>query len=177
MEAVAVENVITACVSVALYVAAGGFLAAGLFLLGKGEPKELGGMLLALALIQTITVGFLIASGAMLQAIMVTIFAYIWYTFGAALLLGTNFVILAHQLIVAGVAYAAITAFLATAPPAYFAVMTGSYTLIIFLLAAQIYAGERAPWLPKLNGWILIIEGFVTVLYPSLALAFGIPLP
>jgi hypothetical protein len=73
--------------------------------------------------------------------------------------------------------YAGITAYLAAYPPAYFAVMTASYTLIIFTLAAGIYAGARAPWLAKLNGWILIIEGFVTVLYPAYALLIGMPLP
>lgn len=171
-------GVVDACIAVALYVAAGGFFATGMFLLGKGKPKELGAMVLALALFQTITICFLISQGAALQAIMVTIFAYVWYVLAAALFLGTDLIILAHQLVIAGITYAAITAYLIPYPPRFFAVMTFSYTLIIFLLAAQNYLGAKAPkWLPKLNAWILIIESIATVLYPTLAITFNIPIP
>jgi hypothetical protein len=170
-------GIVESLVSIALYVAAGGFLAAGMFLLGKGQPKELGAMVIALAFFQTVTICFLLSHGAGLQALMVVIFAYIWYTLGAALFLGTNLMILAHQLVIAGLMYAAITAYLARSPPAFFAIMTGSYALIIFLLAASIYAGRRAPWLTKVSAWVLIIEAFVTVFYPSCALILGLPLP
>ena len=94
-----------------------------------------------------------------------------------SIIFGTDLKALANQLIVAGVAFAAITAYLILYPPVFFPIMTASYDLIIWLLAIQIYAGEKAPWLVKLNGVILIVEAFITVLYPTLAIAMGIPLP
>lgn len=58
-----------------------------MFLLGKGTPKEVGATVLVLGMFQTITIAFLISVAAPLQAVMVTIFAYIWYILGAALFL------------------------------------------------------------------------------------------
>lgn len=175
MPAAEAVNTLTA---IALYLASGGFLAAGSFLLGKGDAKELAWMVIVLGTVQVITAGLLIYYGGYLNAIMVIIFAYIWLTFGPALLLGTNMIVLANQLITAGVMYAAITAFLVTVGgPVMLPIMTASYTLVIFLLAGGIYGSQRAPGILKVAAWVLIIEAFVTVLYPTICLALGWPLP
>jgi len=48
-----------------------------------------------------------------------------------SIIFGTDLKALANQLIVAGVAFAAITAYLILYPPVFFPIMTASYDLII----------------------------------------------
>jgi len=52
-------------------------------------------------------------------------------------------------------------------------IMVMSYAIVVALIILNTY-GKLGP---KPAGYLLIVEGIITVLFPGLALWFGIPLP
>lgn len=163
----------------ALYPASGGFLAAGHFYLTAfKDQREMGAVTLGIAILQTIVLIFLLSLGAGFEALTVIPLTFTWYILGINNLLSLpSFKPLANTLIPLVIVYVCETFYYwyyaATAAWAtiFFGIMVLSYAIVVAMMVANVYGYMGAEPI----GYLLIIEGIVTVLFPTVALMFGWP--
>lgn len=161
----------------ALYPAAGGFLAAGHFYLtGFKDQREMGAVTLSIAILQTIVLIFLLMLGAGFEALTVIPLTFTWYILGINNLLGfPSFKPLANTLISLVIVYLVETgwywhmAIAEDAATIFFGIMVLSYAIVVALMVLNVYGIVG----PEPAGYLLLVEGIVTVLFPTLALWFG----
>ena len=163
----------------ALYPASGGFFAAGHFYLTKfKDQKEMGAVTLSIAILQTIVLIFLISIGAGFEALTVIPLTFAWYILGITNLLALpSFKPLVNTLISLVIVYLCETYYYwyhyvvdgwATL---FFGIMVLSYAIVVAMMILNVYGiGGAEP-----VGYLLIVEGIVTVLFPTVALMFGYP--
>lgn len=161
----------------ALYPASGGFLAAGHFYLTEfKDQKEMGAVTLGIAILQTIVLIFLLMLGAGFEALTVVPLTFTWYILGINNLLGLpSFKPLANTLISLVIVYLVEAgwywhmAIAEETKTIFFGLMVLSYAIVVALMILNVYGMVGA----KPVGYLLIAEGIVTVLFPTLALWFG----
>lgn len=162
--------------AIALYAPAGGFLAVGHWYLGNmKDVKEIGVLTFFIGIIQMMTIIFLSWLGAGFEAMTVIPLAFTWLVLGTTAILGLpSFKPLADMLITLVIAYVCEAFyFWVVAGAITFGIMVMSYAIVVTLIILNTY-GKLGP---KPVGYLLIVEGIITVLFPALASWFGILLP
>jgi len=173
----ALEQIIPYLFVMALYTPAGAFLAVAGWLLGPmDDTKELGVVTLFTGFFQTISIILLFIVGNGFGAVTVVPLAFAWYILGITAIAGfAHFRPLANTLIPLVIFYVVEAIYLLTTHAIMLPIMILSYAVVVTMLIIWIYKGYKG--LQKPTAYVLILEGILTILLPTLMFMTGIPLP
>ena len=128
--------------------------------IGNNEPKDFGIVLLSGALMETVAMCFVIASGEMFGATVAAAFVLLLWFLGIALTLGgTNRMAINHSVWFTGVLFLAFTIFVAQHGMVWLTVALGLLVPITWLLSLANYTGKHA--LGKIAGFLSFIDGWI----------------